>query len=61
MQVTQGLVMTGLVTLGCWGFAISFTFFSKEANHYLFGAMAALMALMWSVMFFMRLRKQRRH
>jgi hypothetical protein len=52
--------MPGMVALGCWGLAFSFLFFSKEANHTLFGAMAALMAVMWSVMFYMRWRKQRR-
>ncbi|MBE3561887.1 MAG: hypothetical protein IMW89_22095 [Ktedonobacteraceae bacterium] len=53
----QSLVMAAMVALGCWGLAISFTFFTADANRYLFGAMAALMALMWSVIFVVRLRR----
>jgi hypothetical protein len=53
----QGLIMTAMVALGCWGLAISFAFFTNDSNHYLFGGMAALMALMWSVSFAVRLRK----
>jgi hypothetical protein len=49
--------MSALVSLGCWGLAISFIFFSTDSNHYLFGGMAALMALMWSFSFGLRLRK----
>lgn len=56
-QSVQGLVMYAMVALGCWGFAASFLFFTTDPNRYLYGGMAALMALMWSLMFGMRLRK----
>lgn len=51
------LIMPAMVALGCWGMAFTFTVFSTDPNHILFGAMAALMALMWSVSFGMRVRK----
>ncbi len=53
----QSLVMPALVALGCWGLAFSFTVFSSEPNHVLFGAMAALLALLWTFSFAMRVRK----
>jgi len=53
----ESLLMPVLVALGCWGFAFSFIFFSTEANHVLFGVMAALIALMWSVSVGLRIRK----
>jgi hypothetical protein len=56
-SATQGLVMSGMVALGCWGMAVSFIFFTTDPNRYLYGGMAALMALMWSSMFGMRFRK----
>jgi hypothetical protein len=37
--------------------AVSFALFSTDPNHYLFGGMAALMALMWSFNFGTRIRK----
>jgi hypothetical protein len=49
--------MPALVALGCWGLAFSFTVFSSEPNHVLFGAMAALLALLWTFSFAMRVRK----
>lgn len=55
----ESLIMPIMVALGCWGFAFSFIFFSTEANHVLFGAMAALVALMWSVSVGLRIRKLR--
>jgi len=57
MPGSQSLLMSALVSLGCWGLAVSFIFFSTDPNHYLFGGMAALMALMWSFSFGLRLRK----
>jgi hypothetical protein len=56
---TQGLVMAGMVALGCWGMAISFIFFTTDPNRYMYGGIAVLMALMWSYMFGVRLRKAR--
>jgi hypothetical protein len=49
--------MSALVTLGCWGMAISFAFFSADPNHYLFAGMAALMGLMWSFSLGLRIRR----
>jgi hypothetical protein len=54
---TVGMIMPAMVALGCWGMAFTFTVFSTDPNHLLFGGMAALMALMWSVSFGMRVRK----
>jgi hypothetical protein len=54
---TQGLVMAGMVALGCWGMAVSFIFFTTDPNRYAYGGIAVLMALMWSSMFGVRLRK----
>jgi hypothetical protein len=54
---TQGLVMAGMVALGCWGMAVSFIFFTTDPNRYAYGGIAVLMALMWSSMFGIRLRK----
>src|SRR6266581_4007560 len=55
----QGLIMPGMVALGCWGLAISFIFFTPDPNHLLYGAIAVLMALMWSFSFGLRLRRLR--
>src|SRR6266567_401895 len=55
----QGLVMPGMVALGCWGLAISFIFFTPDPNHLLYGGIAVLMALMWSFSFGLRLRRLR--
>jgi hypothetical protein len=57
---TQGLVMAGMVALGCWGMAISFIFFTTDPNRYMYGGIAVLMALMWSYMFGVRVRNARR-
>jgi hypothetical protein len=54
---TQSLVMAGMVALGCWGMAVSFIFFTTDPNRYVYGGIAVLMALMWSSMFGVRLRK----
>ena len=56
---TQGIVMPALVALGCWGMAISFAFFSADPNHYLYAGMAAVMGLMWSFSFGLRVSKSR--
>lgn len=55
----QPLIMPGMVTLGCLGLAISFSFFTTDANRFLFGGIAALMAIMWAYSFWLRLRKIR--
>jgi uncharacterized RDD family membrane protein YckC len=52
------LIMAACVTLGCWGFAFSFTFLITDPNRYLYGGLAALLALMWTLLFFMRLRRR---
>ncbi len=53
----RSLIMPALVALGCWGLAFSFAVLSKEPNHVLFGAMAALLALLWTFSVVMRVRK----
>ena len=54
----MSLIMPAMVALGCWGMAFTFTVLSTtDPNHLLFGGMAALMALMWSVSFGIRVRK----
>jgi hypothetical protein len=57
MSSYQGLLMPGLVALGCWGLAISFAFFSTDPNRLIWGGMAALMGVMWSFSLWRRLRK----
>lgn len=56
------LVIGAVVALGCWGIAYSFTFQSGP-NRYVFAGMMALIALMWSISFGVRLLKwqRRRH
>jgi hypothetical protein len=49
--------MSAMVAIGCLGFAFTFIVFSNDPNRYIFGGMAALMAVMWFVSFGMRLRK----
>src|SRR5260370_38220475 len=56
-QSLQNLMMAAMVALGCWGFAISFTFFTNNPDRYVLGAIAALLALTWSAYFGVRLRK----
>ncbi len=51
------MMMAAMVALGCWGFAISFTFFTNNPDRYVLGAIAALLALTWSAYFGVRLRK----
>ncbi len=56
-QNAQSLIVPGMVALGCWGLAFSFTFLTNSQNHIVFGVMSALMALMWSVNLGLRVRK----
>ncbi|MBO0790812.1 MAG: hypothetical protein J2P36_07675 [Ktedonobacteraceae bacterium] len=56
-QRSQNLFMDALVALGCWGMAISFAFFTTDANRFLYAGMCVLMALIWSFRFGVRLRK----
>lgn len=53
----QGLIWPAMVSLGCWGMAASFFFFSNDPNHIVFGALVVMMALLWTFSFSMRLRK----
>jgi hypothetical protein len=53
----QSLIMPAMVTLGCLGLAISFSFFTVDPNRFLYGGIAALMALMWAYSLWLRLRK----
>ncbi len=59
MNNVQGLLMPGMVALGSWGIAFTFTFLSTQPNHLLFGGMAALMALLWSVSLGVRVQRMR--
>jgi hypothetical protein len=54
----QSPVLAACVALGCWGFAFGFAFFTTGSDHYVYGGMAAVLALMWSVLFAMRLRRR---
>jgi len=53
----QNLVTAAFVALGCWGFAFSFAFLTSDPNRYVYGGMAAVLALMWSILFVVRLRR----
>src|SRR6266550_3162078 len=55
-QSLQNLMMAAIVALGCWGFAVSFTFFTNDPDRYILGAMTTLLALTWSVYFGIRFR-----
>jgi hypothetical protein len=46
----QNIVFALMVTLGCLGMAIFFTFFySEDANHYIYGGVMGLTAVGWLV------------
>lgn len=53
----QSLILPAMVALGCWGMSFSFFVFYTDPNHNLFGGMAALIALLWTFSFGIRLRK----
>ncbi len=53
----QSLIWPCMVSLGCWGMALSFYVFSTDPNHVLFAGMAALLALLWTFSVVMRVRK----
>ncbi len=55
----QNLVTAAFVALGCWGFAFTFAFLTNDPNRYLFGGLAALLALMWTINFAVRFRQWR--
>lgn len=57
----QSLFMPGLVVLGFWGLAFTFTFLSNEPNHVLFGGLSLLMAVGWTASFVLRVRKLLRY
>jgi hypothetical protein len=49
-QSLQNVVFSAMVGLGCWGMAFFFIFFySEEPNHYLYGGIMAVTALIWSL------------
>lgn len=56
-QSLMNLIMTAMVMLGCWGFAISFIFFTNDPDRYTLGSLAVLLAITWSAYFGIRLRK----
>ncbi|WP_338255006.1 hypothetical protein [Dictyobacter halimunensis] len=53
------LAMGAVVAAGCWFMAYTFTLL-ESPNRYLFAGMMALIALMWSISFCVRLRKWQR-
>jgi len=57
MEAAQGMLMPAFVALGCWGLAISFLFFFPDPNHVLYGAMAAVMGLIWSIIVGLRISR----
>ncbi len=57
VQGTQGMMMSALVALGCWGLAAYYTFIMNDSNHFLFGGFAAALALLWSFSFGLRVRR----
>jgi len=57
MDAAQVIIMPAFVALGCWGLAISFLFFFPDPNHVLYGAMAAAMGLIWSIIVGLRIRR----
>ena len=58
-KAAENLMMPSLVALGCWGLAFSFIFLTSDTNHYLYGGMAIIMALMWTIMVGMRVARMR--
>lgn len=49
-QSLQNVAFSVMVGLGCWGLACFFVFFySEEPNHYLYGGIMAVTALIWSI------------
>ena len=54
---SPNLLTTACVTLGCWGFAFTFAFLTPDPNRYVYGGMAAVLALIWSLLFAIRLRR----
>ena len=56
-QSFLNLIMAAMVMLGCWGFAISFLFFTQDPDRYALGGLAILLALTWSAYFGIRLRR----
>ena len=53
----QSLIFPGMVALGCWLMAYTLMFLTNDPNRYLFGGIAVLIALLWSVSFGVRVRK----
>ena len=53
----QSLIFPGMVALGCWGMAYTISFLTTDPNRYLIGGMAALIALLWTISFGVRVRK----
>jgi len=53
----QSLIFPGMVALGCWLMAYTLMFLTTDPNRYIFGGLAALIALFWSFSFGVRVRK----
>jgi hypothetical protein len=58
----QGLAFAVLLSLGFWGFTVFFlAFYTEDANHYLYAAIAGVTALGWTLILVRRwlaLRRQ---
>jgi hypothetical protein len=58
----QGLAFAVLLSLGFWGFAIFFlAFYTEDANHFLYAAVAGITALGWTLILARRWLALRRH
>ncbi len=53
----QNLIFPGMVAVGCWLMAFTLIFLTSDPNRYLFGGMAVLIALLWTISFGVRVRK----
>jgi hypothetical protein len=53
----RSLVFPAMIAAGCWLMAYTVMFLTNDANRYLIGGMAVLMALLWTFSFGVRVRK----
>jgi hypothetical protein len=56
----RNLVTAACISLGCWGVAFTYIFLTNDPNRYVYGGMTAVIALIWSVLFALRLRTRLR-
>lgn len=53
----QSLIFPAMVAAGCWLMAYTLMFLTNDANRYIIGGLAVLMALLWTFSFGLRVRK----